>query len=168
MSRRDSVQAQPGSGSGAEVSYEAIEKKYGDAYALRPTTITIRAGEFFSIIGPSGSGKSTLLGVTVGFVQPTGGRIVIGGKDIVGIPPFRRNIGMVFQSYSLFPHMSAANNIAFPLRMRKMDGSAIRAAVERALAMVLLGVMGDWMPAELSGGQRERVALARAAVYKPG
>ena len=84
---------------GAEVKYQAVEKTYSSAHALRPTTLDIRSGEFFSIIGPSGSGKSTLLGVTVGFIPPTGGKILIDGSDVVGIPPYRRNIGMVFQSY---------------------------------------------------------------------
>ncbi len=152
---------------GAEVRYEAIEKRYSSTHALRPTTLDIRSGEFFSIIGPSGSGKSTLLGVTVGFIPPSGGKILIDGTDVVGVPPYRRNIGMVFQSYSLFPHMTAAGNIGFPLRMRKMPESEIRARVERVLSMVRLAGMGERQPAQLSGGQRQRVALARAAVYDP-
>lgn len=155
-------------GKGAEVSFQAIEKRYSSTHALRPTTLDIRSGEFFSIIGPSGSGKSTLLGVTVGFTPPSGGKILIDGTDVVSIPPFRRNIGMVFQSYSLFPHMTAAGNIGFPLRMRKMPEAEIRAKVERVLSMVRLPGMGARQPAQLSGGQRQRVALARAAVYDPG
>jgi putative spermidine/putrescine transport system ATP-binding protein len=152
---------------GAEVRYQAIEKHYASTHALRPTTLDIRSGEFFSIIGPSGSGKSTLLGVTVGFISPTGGKILVDGIDVVGIPPYRRNIGMVFQSYSLFPHMTAAGNIGFPLRMRKVPESEIRTRVDRVLSMVRLEGMGERQPAQLSGGQRQRVALARAAVYDP-
>jgi putative spermidine/putrescine transport system ATP-binding protein len=153
---------------GAEVKYQGIEKSYSSMQALRPTTLDIRSGEFFSIIGPSGSGKSTLLGVTVGFIPPTGGKILIDGSNVVGIPPYRRNIGMVFQSYSLFPHMTAAENIAFPLRMRRVPKPEIQAKVERVLSMVRLAGMGDRQPSQLSGGQRQRVALARAAVYDPG
>lgn len=152
---------------GSEVRYEEIEKRYTSTYALRPTTLEIKAGEFFSIIGPSGSGKSTLLAVTVGFVSPSAGRILVNGSNIVSVPPFRRNIGMVFQSYSLFPHMTAAENIAFPLRMRKISSGEMRKDVDRALAMVRLEGLGNRRPAQLSGGQRQRVALARAAVYDP-
>src|SRR5690606_5952846 len=112
------------------------------------------SGEFFSMIGPSGSGKTTLLGVTAGFVTPSAGKIELNGADIVGIPPFRRNIGMVFQSYSLFPHMTVAENIAFPLKMRKFSRSVIEERTLRMLSMVRLEGLRDRKPAQLSGGQR--------------
>lgn len=154
-------------GKGATIRYSAIEKRYGEVQALHPTTLEIPSGEFFSMIGPSGSGKTTLLGVTAGFVTPSAGKIELNGADIVGIPPFRRNIGMVFQSYSLFPHMTVAENIAFPLKMRKFSRSVIEERTLRMLSMVRLEGLRDRKPAQLSGGQRQRVALARASVYDP-
>jgi putative spermidine/putrescine transport system ATP-binding protein len=155
------------SGKGATVRYCAIEKRYGEVQALNPTTLEIPSGEFFSVIGPSGSGKTTLLGVTVGFITPSAGRIEINGADIVCIPPFHRNIGMVFQSYALFPHMTVMENIAFPLKMRRLPKSVIEERTLRMLSMVRLEGMRDRKPAQLSGGQRQRVALARASVYDP-
>ncbi len=152
---------------GANVAFRGIAKRYGDLQALAPTTLDIESGEFFSLIGPSGSGKTTLLGVTAGFIPPSGGGIQIDGEDIIGISPFRRNIGMVFQNYSLFPHMTVAENIGFPLRMRREGRAAIGERVNRMLGMVRLEGLGDRRPAELSGGQQQRVALARAAIYDP-
>lgn len=153
--------------SGARIEYHNISKSYGSVEALTPTSLDIEPGEFFSIIGPSGSGKTTLLGVTAGYVPPSSGSILVNGSDIVGIPPFRRDIGMVFQNYALFPHMSVAANVSFPLRMRKMEKSKIAQRVTEMLAMVQLDGMGDRRPGQLSGGQQQRVALARAAVYDP-
>ena len=152
---------------GARVEYRAVAKSYGAVHALHPTSITIEPGELFSIIGPSGSGKTTMLGVTAGYVPPTSGSIVINGLDIVSVPPFKRNIGMVFQSYSLFPHMTVAENIAFPLRMRGVSRAGMTDRVKQMLAMVRLEAFGERRPIELSGGQQQRVALARAAVYSP-
>ncbi|MBM3597291.1 MAG: ABC transporter ATP-binding protein [Alphaproteobacteria bacterium] len=152
---------------GAGVVIEALAKRYGEVEALAPTDLTVQSGEFFSLIGPSGSGKSTLLGCIAGFVPPSAGRILVNGADIVAVPPYRRNIGMVFQNYSLFPHMSVAENIAFPLRMRKLPPGEIAGRVERILSVVRLPGMGDRAPSQLSGGQQQRVALARAAVYDP-
>jgi putative spermidine/putrescine transport system ATP-binding protein len=108
-----------GSTLGAAVKFIALEKRYGTVTALLPTTLDVGSGEFFAIIGPSGSGKSTLLGVTAGFIPASSGQILVDGRDLVGEPPYTRNIGMVFQNYSLFPHMSVAENIAFPLKMRR-------------------------------------------------
>ncbi len=156
-----------GPSKGATVSYQAVAKTYGPVQALHPTTIEIASGELVSIIGPSGSGKTTLLGVTAGYIAPTSGRILLDGRDIVSIAPFRRNLGMVFQNYSLFPHMTVAENIAFPLRMRSVASAEQRERVERMLSMVRLEGYGDRRPSELSGGQQQRVALARAAVYEP-
>jgi ABC-type spermidine/putrescine transport systems, ATPase components len=144
-----------------------VTKQYGNLYALHPTSLEVESGEFFSIIGPSGSGKTTMLGVTAGFIPPTDGQILVDGRDLVGIPPFQRNIGMVFQNYSLFPHMTVAQNIGFPLRMRKLGRAEADERIKRMLGVVRLGGMADRYPAQLSGGQQQRVALARAAVYDP-
>ncbi|MGD9508475.1 MAG: ABC transporter ATP-binding protein [Geminicoccaceae bacterium] len=153
---------------GSPVSFEGVTKHYGDFVALQPTDLAIEPGEFFAVIGPSGSGKTTLLGITAGFVTPSEGAVRVAGSDTVAIPPYRRNIGMVFQNYSLFPHMTVAENIGFPLRMRKVAKADIRERVEAALRMVRLEGYGERRPSQLSGGQQQRVALARAAVYEPG
>lgn len=152
---------------GARLVYDQITKQYGSFYALSPISLEVESGEFFSIIGPSGSGKTTLLGVTAGFIPPTDGQILVDGRDLVGIPPFQRNIGMVFQNYSLFPHMTVAQNIGFPLRMRKVGRAEADERIKRMLEVVRLSGMADRYPAQLSGGQQQRVALARAAVYDP-
>ncbi|MGH7987736.1 MAG: ABC transporter ATP-binding protein [Candidatus Binataceae bacterium] len=152
---------------GVRLMLHELAKSYGNMVALEPTNLAIEAGEFFSLLGPSGSGKSTLLGTIAGFVPPTRGRIEVDGVDIVGIPPYRRNIGMVFQNYALFPHMDVFENIAFPLRLRKLRITEIQTRVARALAMVQLPDFGSRSVGQLSGGQQQRVALARAAVYGP-
>lgn len=152
---------------GARIGLHGLAKHYGDFVALAPLDLTVEAGEFFSVIGPSGSGKSTLLGAIAGFVTPSAGRIEVDGGDIVGMPPYQRNIGMVFQDYALFPHMSVFENVAFPLRLRKVDARQVRERVEHMLATVRLSNKRDARPNQLSGGQRQRVALARAAVYGP-
>ena len=152
---------------GAELIIERLSKSYGPLVALRPTDLTIGAGEFFSLIGPSGSGKSTLLGCIAGFVTPSAGRIAIAGADVVAVPPYRRNIGMVFQNYALFPHLNVFENVAFPLRLRRMGSAEIQDRVRRMLETVRLAEYGDRSPAQLSGGQQQRVALARSAVYDP-
>ena len=154
-------------GMGATVRYQGVAKAYGAVQALRPTTFEIGSGEFVSIIGPSGSGKTTLLGITAGYIAPTAGAILVDGRDITAVAPFRRNIGMVFQNYSLFPHMTVAENIAFPLKMRGVGEAERKERVERMLATVRLTGFGARRPSELSGGQQQRVALARAAVYEP-
>ncbi len=152
---------------GARVSLVGLTKSYGAQVALRPTDLVVEPGEFFSLIGPSGSGKSTLLGAIAGFLPPTAGLIEIDGRDVVGEPPYRRNIGMVFQNYALFPHMTVFENVAFPLRLRKLGAVEIKQRVERMLETVRLANLGGRAPAQLSGGQQQRVALARAAVYDP-
>ena len=153
---------------GATLEYAGIAKHYGGLTALHPTYLKIAGGEFFALIGPSGSGKTTLLGVTAGFVAPDIGQVLVNGRDIVGQPPYRRDVGMVFQNYALFPHMTVAQNVGFPLRMRRMAKSQIADRVRDALAMVRLEAFAERMPAQLSGGQQQRVALARAAIYRPG
>ena len=152
---------------GARVGYVEIAKRYGQVHALRPISLEIEPGEFFAIIGPSGSGKTTLLGVTAGYIPPSAGGIIVNGQDVVGMPPFRRDIGMVFQNYALFPHMSVAENVGFPLRMRRLSKQSIKARVTKMLSMVQLDALAERRPAQLSGGQQQRVALARAAVYDP-
>ncbi|RWJ05706.1 ABC transporter ATP-binding protein [Mesorhizobium sp.] len=152
---------------GQPIEYVSICKRYGAAVALKPTNLRIEAGEFFSIIGPSGSGKTTLLGLTAGFVAASEGHIKIGGVSIEGVPPFKRNIGMVFQNYSLFPHKTVGQNIAFPLQMRGIPKRDIATRVENALRLVRLENVANRHPNALSGGQQQRVALARASVYNP-
>jgi putative spermidine/putrescine transport system ATP-binding protein len=153
--------------SGKRIDYIGLTKRYGPVVALQPTDLTIEAGEFFAIIGPSGSGKTTLLGLTVGYLTADDGEILVDGRNIEGVPPFRRNFGMVFQNYSLFPHKTVAQNIAFPLLMRGVAKDEINRRVQDALRLVRLDNFGDRHPNALSGGQQQRVALARAAIYNP-
>ncbi|MGN6768846.1 MAG: ABC transporter ATP-binding protein [Rhizobiaceae bacterium] len=152
---------------GAQLSLKGVEKRYGHVAALHPTDLEIEPGEFFSLIGPSGSGKTTLLGTVAGFVLPTSGVIAMDGTNIASLPPYRRNIGMVFQNYALFPHMNVFDNVAFPLKLRGMAKAEISGRVQRMLETVRLPGVGDRLPSQLSGGQQQRVALARAAVYDP-
>lgn len=152
---------------GHRVTFHNIAKAYGSFQALHPTDLIIEPGEIFAIIGPSGSGKSTLLGLTAGYVTPTSGQIKVDGNSIEGSPPFKRNIGMVFQGYSLFPHMTVAQNIGFPLRVRHIAKSEIQSRVSTMLDLVRLNGLDERYPAALSGGQQQRVALARAAIYNP-
>ena len=152
---------------GVEVRIEQVSRHYGEVAAVSDVSLTVAPGEFVSLLGPSGSGKTTLLMMLAGFEQPDKGTIVIGGSDVTRVPPNRRDIAMVFQRYALFPHMSVAENIAFPLMMRKMVRTERDERVARALEMVQLPGYGDRKPAELSGGQQQRVALARAIVFEP-
>ncbi|WP_034296650.1 ABC transporter ATP-binding protein [Herbaspirillum sp. RV1423] len=145
----------------------AISKHYDNVIALSPTDLDVRDGEFLTLLGPSGSGKTTLLQILAGLVEPSGGTLLINGKDATHAPAGERGIGMVFQSYALFPHLSVWENIAYPLRMRKMDKPAMAAAVRDALEMVQMGSYANRLPRELSGGQQQRIALARCFVYKP-
>lgn len=152
---------------GANLAFRGLTVAYGEMVALRPTDLDIANGEFFALLGPSGSGKSTLLGTVAGFVTPSAGEILLNGTDISSVAPYRRGLGMVFQNYSLFPFMSVAENIAFPLKNRRVPRAEIDARVRRILDTVRLGAFADRMPRQLSGGQQQRVALARAAVYDP-
>ena len=144
-----------------------LEKAYGATRAVAGIDLVTEPGEFITLLGPSGSGKTTTLNLIAGFLQPDGGDILVDGVSIVDRPPHRRNIGVVFQSYLLFPHMTAERNIAFPLRRRKLAGSEIERRVSEALELVGLSGLGDRYPRELSGGQQQRVALARAIVFRP-
>ncbi|ATN37368.1 polyamine ABC transporter ATP-binding protein (plasmid) [Rhizobium sp. ACO-34A] len=149
------------------VSIRSANKAYGAFQALDDISLEVAAGEFVSILGPSGSGKTTFLGILGGFVQPTSGAIFLGDRDITFEPPHKRDIGIVFQNYALFPHMSVAENITFPLRARRLPKAGWPERLKAALDMVELGGYGDRRIHELSGGQRQRVALARAIIFEP-
>ena len=151
----------------AEIRLENLTKKYGDFVALNNFSINIRKGEFITFLGPSGSGKTTTLMLVAGFIFPTAGDIRIGDESIISKPANKRNLGIVFQNYSLFPHMTIADNIAFPLKMRKLDAHDIKGKVHDALELVHLAEFGNRYPKQLSGGQQQRVALARALVFRP-
>ncbi len=144
-----------------------LTKTYGGVNAVDDVSLEIDKGEFITLLGPSGSGKTTTLMMIAGFVFPTSGDILIGGHSILAKPAHKRNIGIVFQHYSLFPHMTAFDNVAFPLKMRKMDGQTIRSKVNDLLGLVELNELGNRYPRQLSGGQQQRVALARALVFDP-
>jgi putative spermidine/putrescine transport system ATP-binding protein len=144
-----------------------ITKRYGDQTILHGIDLEVAPGEFVAMLGPSGSGKTTLLKIIAGFEAPDSGSLRLGGAEMSGVPPERRNIGVVFQNYSLFPHMTVAANVAFPLRMRGVRREARREAIARALAQVALSGFEERMPDQLSGGQQQRVAIARAIVFAP-
>lgn len=153
---------------GAAVGIDRIRKTYGSYVALDDVSLTIRPGEFMSFLGPSGSGKTTTLNVIAGFTGHESGVLKIDGREIDRVPPHRRNIGVVFQHYALFPHMTVAENIAYPLRQRRIGRSERHAMVGAVLEKVELAALAGRYPAELSGGQQQRVALARAMVFAPG
>ncbi|MBN9525123.1 MAG: ABC transporter ATP-binding protein [Alphaproteobacteria bacterium] len=152
---------------GAPVSFRGVRKTYGAAVALNDFNLEIAAGEFLTLLGPSGSGKTTALNVLAGFIDPSGGDIAIGATSIARLPTEKRNIGMVFQNYSLFPHLSVIDNVAFPLRIRKMPKAQALQKAHDALRLVRLDDFAGRMPHQLSGGQRQRVAFARAIVFEP-
>src|SRR5438128_5741484 len=150
------------------VRFVGIGKTYdGVSRVVDKLDLDIERGEFLTLLGPSGSGKTTTLMLLAGFETPTAGEILLEGKPLSHIPPYQRNISMVFQNYALFPHMTIAENIAFPLSVRGVPASDIATRVERALGMVQLGGLGKRRPAQLSGGQQQRVAVARALVFEP-
>jgi len=144
-----------------------VTKTYGKMTALDNVSLEIGAGEFLSLLGPSGSGKTTLLMVIAGFIRPDHGALVVGGRDMVVQPPHKRDLGMVFQNYALFPNMSVAGNVGYPLRLRRVPAREAAERTEKALEMVQLGGYGGRSIDALSGGQRQRVALARAIVFEP-
>jgi len=150
------------------VKFIGVEKSYdGHTLAVRGLTLDVAQGEFLTLLGPSGSGKTTTLNMLAGFERPTRGEILLAGRPVDRLPPYERNIGMVFQNYALFPHMSVEENVAFPLSVRRMARAEIGERVRRALAMVRLEAYGERRPAQLSGGQQQRIALARALVFEP-
>jgi putative spermidine/putrescine transport system ATP-binding protein len=152
----------------AFVEFERVQKSYdGENLVVKDLNLTMPKGEFLTMLGPSGSGKTTCLMMLAGFETATHGDIRLGGTSINNIPPHKRGIGMVFQNYALFPHMTIAENLSFPLEVRKIGKSEREAKVKRALDMVEMGAFGGRRPSQLSGGQQQRVALARALVFEP-
>lgn len=151
----------------AYVSLEGITKRYGNVKAVDNVNLGIDEHEFVTLLGPSGSGKTTMLMMLAGFVKPDKGKILVDGKNITATPPYRRNIGMVFQNYALFPHMTVYVNIAYPLKMKRISRQKIPQMVDEVLETVKLKGLEYRYPAQLSGGQQQRVALARAMVFRP-
>ena len=150
------------------VKFEQVDKSYdGKVLVVKDLNLDIAEGEFLTLLGPSGSGKTTTLMMLAGFETPTNGEIYLDGSPISSKPPYKRGIGMVFQNYALFPHLSVYENLAFPLKVRKMNNSEIDERIKKTLAMVSLSEFGNRMPAQLSGGQQQRVAVARALVFDP-
>jgi putative spermidine/putrescine transport system ATP-binding protein len=150
------------------LTLQRLAKSYdGRAAAVDGISLDIARGEFVTLLGPSGSGKTTTLMMIAGFEEPTSGEIRLGGRDVTGVPAYHRNIGVVFQSYALFPHMTARRNVEFPLRMRRRPALEIATRVDRVLDLVGLRPFASHHPRQLSGGQQQRVALARALVYEP-
>lgn len=157
-----------GSAIDAFVRFADVQKSYdGETLVVKNLNLDIARGEFLTMLGPSGSGKTTCLMMLAGFETATHGEIILDGTPINNVAPHRRDIGMVFQNYALFPHMTVAENLAFPLEVRKIGKSDIESRVKRALEMVELGEFGGRKPAQLSGGQQQRVAVARALVFEP-
>ena len=150
------------------VRFSSVQKTYdGEQLVVQQLDLDIRRGEFLSLLGPSGSGKTTTLMMLAGFESPTAGEIFLNGSQITGTPPHKRNFGMVFQNYALFPHLTVGQNVAYPLTVRKVSRADQDRRVQRALDMVRLAGMSDRLPGQLSGGQQQRVALARALVFEP-
>ena len=151
----------------SDIRLEGVTKRYGSFAAADSVDLAVTQGEFVTILGPSGSGKTTLLSLIAGLNRPSSGRIFIGGRDVTAATAQERNIGLVFQSYALFPHMTALENVLFPLGVRGIKGADARLKAIEALQLVQLDGLGDRRPSQLSGGQQQRVALARAVVFKP-
>ena len=150
------------------VKFDKVDKSYdGEILVVKDLNLDIPQGEFLTMLGPSGSGKTTTLMMLAGFETPTSGEIFLDGEPISNIPPYKRGIGMVFQNYALFPHMTVNENLSFPLEVRKLNKTDIKQKVDKALSMVELQEFGNRMPLQLSGGQQQRVALARALVFEP-
>jgi putative spermidine/putrescine transport system ATP-binding protein len=155
------------SGAAPALSVRRLRKSFGSVVAVDEVSLDAAPGEFLSLLGPSGCGKSTVLRMVAGLVEPDAGQVVLAGEDITGVAVHRRNLGLVFQSYALFPHMTVLENVAFGLRRRGVGEAELRPRVERMLELVRLGPLGARYPRELSGGQQQRVALARALVTEP-
>ena len=157
----------PATDAGVSIDIEHVIKRYKGQTAVDDVSLHIEPGEFLTLLGASGSGKSTLLNIIAGFIDADGGHVRVGGRDLTKVPPYKRDLGMVFQHYALFPHMSVWDNVAFPLRRRRMSRAEVARRVEEALGVVELGHLAKRRPAQLSGGQQQRVALARAIVFEP-
>ncbi|HEY1328511.1 MAG TPA: ABC transporter ATP-binding protein [Casimicrobiaceae bacterium] len=152
---------------GGQLVLRGLAKRYANQIAVEALDLSVAAGEFLTLLGPSGSGKTTTLMMIAGFTEPSAGDILLNERSIAGLAPEKRNIGVVFQNYALFPHMSVADNVAFPLRMRRQSRAAVEGKVRAALRLVRLEGLEARMPRQLSGGQQQRVAFARALVFDP-
>jgi spermidine/putrescine transport system ATP-binding protein len=159
--------ASRGRASVADVTLDGVVKRFDDVVAVDGVSLEIPRGSFFALLGPSGCGKTTTLRMIGGFEEPTAGRILLGDQDVVGLPPYRRDVNTVFQSYALFPHLTIEDNVAFGLRRKGVERSEVRRRVAEALELVDLAGYGRRKPRQLSGGQQQRVALARALVNRP-
>jgi len=151
----------------ARLEIERLSKHFGPTVAVHDVSLDVRDGEFVVLLGPSGCGKTTTLRMIAGFIAPTTGRVRLGGTDVTALPPWKRNAGMVFQSYALFPHLTVAQNVAFGLEMRKVPRSEMASRIAEALRLVRLDGLSERLPRQLSGGQQQRVALARALIIRP-
>ncbi|MEO7116495.1 MAG: ABC transporter ATP-binding protein, partial [Caldimonas sp.] len=149
------------------VEAQHVELSYGATPVLRDITLTVEPGEFFALLGPSGSGKSTLLRLIAGFARQQAGRLLVDGADMTGVAPWKRNVGMVFQNYALWPHMTVRRNVAFGLEERRVARAEVERRADAALELVGLAGYGERRPAQLSGGQQQRVALARTLAVEP-
>lgn len=161
------TQSGPASADEPVVSLRNVSRNYGTHVALRDTNLDVFSGEVVTLLGPSGSGKTTLLRMVAGFLEPTGGTVLLRGRDVTNVPPQKRNTAMVFQNYALFPHMTVSQNLAFGLQMRKLSRQVIADKVEDALRLIQLDGYGERLPRQLSGGQQQRVALMRALITEP-
>jgi spermidine/putrescine transport system ATP-binding protein len=160
-------QAAPPATPVADVRLERVTKQFDDVVAVDDVSLEVPKGSFFALLGPSGCGKTTTLRMIGGFEEPSAGRIFLGDRDVVGLPPYKRNVNTVFQSYALFPHMSVAGNVAFGLERQRVRKAEVKGRVGEMLELVGLAGYGNRKPRQLSGGQQQRVALARALVCKP-
>ncbi|MFB9908111.1 ABC transporter ATP-binding protein [Allokutzneria oryzae] len=164
---RPAHQATPDTCAPVAVGIHEVRKSFADQVAVGGISLRVHEGEFFSVLGPSGCGKTTLLRMIAGFDDPDSGRIELDGADMVGVPPYRRDVNTVFQSYALFPHLSVRDNVAYGLRRKKIRGAELRRRVAENLELVQLGRFADRRPGQLSGGQQQRVAIARALACEP-
>jgi putative spermidine/putrescine transport system ATP-binding protein len=151
----------------ARLQLTGVTKRYGDVRAVDGVSLDVADGEFLVLLGPSGCGKTTTLRMVAGFIEPSEGTVQLGGRDVTTLPPWKRNAGLVFQSYALFPHLTVNENVAFGLEMRKIAKGDMAPRIAEALRLVRLDHLGDRLPRQLSGGQQQRVALARALVFRP-
>ncbi len=151
-----------------EVVLKGITKRFGDVVAAGDVNLKIEDGEFFTLLGPSGCGKTTTMRVVAGLEYPDEGRVYFGDEDVTDLPPYKRNTGMVFQNYALWPHMKVHENVAYGLKVRKISNEEIKDKVQEVLELVKLGGLGDRFPSQLSGGQQQRVAPGPGASHQPG